>query len=177
MLDSPEKGSIYVFTGDGKGKTTAAIGQAVRAIGQEWQVLMVQFIKKWISGEVPSLQKLGVEVYPMGLGFVGIMGDTLPRSDHEAAARKALSFVRKKVKNGSYRLLILDEVNVAVSLGLIDVRDVLGFLKDRPPNLNVILTGRGAPAEFVEIADLVSEVREVKHPFSGGVKAKRGIEY
>src|SRR3972149_11355864 len=102
------EGLIYVFTGNGKGKTTAAIGQAVRAVGQGWKVLMVQFIKKWVSGEVAPLKKLGVEIYPMGLGFVGILGDTLPRSEHEKAARKVLDFVRKKVRDGSYDLLILD---------------------------------------------------------------------
>jgi len=171
------EGLIYVFTGNGKGKTTAAIGQAVRAVGQGWKVLMVQFIKKWVSGEVAPLKKLGVEIYPMGLGFVGIMGDTLPRSAHEKAARKALDFVREKVGEDSYDLLILDEVNVAVSLGLIDSKSVLDFLKNKPEDLNVILTGRNAPKEFVEIADLVSEVKEVKHPFSGGVSAKKGIEY
>lgn len=170
-------GTIYVFTGNGKGKTTAAIGQAVRAVGQGWKVLMVQFIKKWISGEVAPLKKLGVEIYPMGLGFVGIMGDTLPRSDHEKVAREALEFVRKKIGEGSYDLLILDEVNVAVSLGLIDSKSVLDFLKDKPEDLTVILTGRGAPKEFIEIADLVSEVKEVKHPFSEGVSAKKGVEY
>jgi cob(I)alamin adenosyltransferase len=171
------EGLIYIFTGNGKGKTTAAIGQAVRAVGQGWKVLMVQFIKKWISGEVSSLKKLGVEIYPMGLGFVGIMGDTLPRSEHEKAARKALDFVRKKVRDGSYDLLILDEVNVAISLGLLDVEVVLQLLKARPKDLNVILTGRGAPEEFIEIADLVSEVKEVKHPFSKGVSAKKGVEF
>ena len=177
MLNSQDKGLIYVFTGNGKGKTTAAIGQAVRAVGQGWKVLMVQFIKKWISGEISPLKELGVEIYPMGLGFVGIMGDTLPRSDHEKAAREALKFVRKKIRKGSYDLLILDEVNVAISLGLIDVKAVLQLLKDRPKDLDVILTGRDAPKEFIEIADLVSEVKEVKHPFAKGETAKKGIEF
>lgn len=172
-----DKAFIYVFTGDGKGKTTASIGQAVRSVGQGWKVLMVQFIKKWISGEVAPLKKLGVEIYPMGLGFVGIMGDQLPRSAHEKAAREALEFVRKKIGEGSYDLLILDEVNVAISLGLIDVKPVLKLLKNKPKDLSVILTGRGAPKELIEIADLVSEVKEVKHPFSGGIAAKKGREY
>ncbi|MEX1068519.1 MAG: cob(I)yrinic acid a,c-diamide adenosyltransferase [Patescibacteria group bacterium] len=177
MLNFQDKGLIYVFTGNGKGKTTAAIGQAVRAIGQEWKVLMVQFIKEWISGEVPSLKKLGIEIYPMGEGFVGIMGDTKPREVHEKAARKALEFAQEKVNSGDYDLLILDEVNVAVSLGLLDVKSVLDFLKDKPEKLNVILTGRNAPKELIEAADLISEVKEIKHPFAEGKKAKRGIEF
>lgn len=170
-------GLVYVFTGNGKGKTTAAIGQAVRAAGQGWKVLMVQFIKQWISGEVPSLKKLGIEIYPMGEGFVGIMGDTKPREVHEQAARQALEFAKDKIQASDYQLLILDEVNVAVSLGLISAKNVLKFLKDKPKDLNVILTGRNAPEEFIKVADLISEVKEVKHPFAEGKKAKRGIEF
>ncbi|NIT04335.1 cob(I)yrinic acid a,c-diamide adenosyltransferase [Candidatus Saccharibacteria bacterium] len=172
----PEKGSILVFTGGGKGKTTAAVGQAVRARGRDWRVLMIQFIKKWVSGEVTPLKNLGVEVHPMGLGFVGIMGDRRPRSEHEEAARDALELARKKIDEEIYDLLILDEVNVAISLGLLGTSEVLEFLENKPRNLSVILTGRGAPSEFVEIADLVSEVKEVKHPFQKGARAKKGVE-
>ena len=177
MLNSHNKGFIYVFTGDGKGKTTAAIGQAVRAVGQGWQVLIVQFIKQIISGEVEPLKKLGVEIYPMGEGFVGILGDRKPREVHVQAAQKALAFARKKVAKENYGLLVLDEINVAVALGLIGVGEVLKFLKNRPAGLNVIITGRNAPKELIEIADLVSEVKDLKHPFSKGVSAKKGIEF
>ena len=172
-----EKGLVYIFTGNGKGKTTAAIGQAVRAVGQGWKVLMVQFIKQIVSGEVDTLRKLGVEIYPMGEGFVGIMGDRKPREVHVQAASKALKFAEDKIRNGDYRLLILDEINVAVHLGLVDVEEMLAFLKNKPKDLDVILTGRDAPKEFIEIADLVSEVKDLKHPFSKGVSAKRGIEF
>jgi len=177
VLNSQDKGLIYIFTGNGKGKTTAAIGQAVRAVGQGCHVLMVQFIKQVVSGEVETLRKLGVEIYPMGEGFVGIMGDRKPREVHVQAASKALKFAEDKIRNGDYRLLILDEINVAVHLGLVDVEEMLAFLKNKPKDLDVILTGRDAPKEFIEIADLVSEVKDLKHPFSKGVSAKRGIEF
>ncbi len=177
MLNSQSKGLIYVFTGNGKGKTTAAIGQTVRAVGRGGKVLIVQFIKQVISGEVEPLRKLGVEIYPMGEGFVGIMGDRKPREVHVQAAREALDFAQKKVAKEDYDLILLDEINVAVSIGLLEVKEVLEFLKDRPTSLNVILTGRNAPKEFTEIADLVSEVKDLKHPFSKGVSAKKGIEF
>lgn len=172
-----DKGFIYVFTGNGKGKTTAAIGQAVRAVGQGWRVLIVQFIKQIISGEVAPLRKLGVEIYPMGKGFVGIMGDRQPREIHVQAAEKAFEFAEKTVSKGAFDLLILDEINVAVSLGLLDSGKVLKLLKNKPEDLNVILTGRNAPPEFIEIADLVSEVKEIDHPFAKGKTAKRGMEF
>ena len=177
MLNSPDKGLIFVFTGDGKGKTTAAIGQAVRAVGQGWKVLIIQFIKQIISGEVEPLKKIGVEIYPMGEGFVGIMGDRKPREMHVRAAEKALDFAEEKVRVGDFNLLILDEINVAVSLGLLDADKVFEFLKNKPEDLNVILTGRNAPPEFVKVADLVSEVKEIEHPFAKGKIAKKGIEF
>jgi len=172
-----ERGLIHVFTGDGKGKTTAAMGQAVRAVGRGFKVLIVQFVKQVVSGEVIPLRNLGVEIYPMGVGYVGILGDHREKREHIQVARKALNFVKKKISEGSFDLLILDEVNVAVSLGLLNVEEVTDFLENKPKNLNVILTGRGAPKEFVKVADLVSEVREVKHPFKKGVEGRRGIEF
>src|SRR3972149_585551 len=172
-----EKGLIYVFTGNGKGKTTAAIGQAVRFAGQGFKVLMVQFIKQIVSGEVAPLKKLGVEIYPMGLGYVGILSDQKEKETHVQAAQRALDFAKKKITEGDYDLLILDEVNNAVELGLLEVGGVLEFLKERSPKLGVILTGRDAPEEFINLADLVSEVNDVKHPFDQGITAKKGSEF
>lgn len=172
-----EKGLIYVFTGDGKGKTTAAVGQAVRAAGQGWKVLIVQFVKQIISGEVEPLKKIGVEVYPMGMGYVGIMTDKKKVAQHIQAAEKALDFAKNKAAEGNFDLLVLDEINNSVSLGLLDVEEVLEFLKSKPKNLSVILTGRDVPGEFIEVADLVSEVKDVKHPFKQDAKAQKGIEF
>ncbi|KKW05665.1 MAG: Cob(I)alamin adenosyltransferase [candidate division CPR1 bacterium GW2011_GWC1_49_13] len=158
-----EKGLIYVFTGNGKGKTTAAVGQAVRFAGQGFKVLMVQFIKQIVSGEVAPLKKLGVEIYPMGLGYVGILSDQKEKETH--------------VHEEEFDLLVLDEVNNSVHLGLLEVGEVVDFLKNRPQELSVILTGRDAPAQFKEMADLVSEVKDVKHPYEKGISAKKGSEF
>jgi len=177
MLRHRSKGLLYVFTGNGKGKTTAAVGQAVRAVGQGQKVLMVQFIKQITSGEVSPLKRIGVEIYPLGRGFVGILGDQEPRAVHIRAAREALDFAKDKVSQENYDLLVLDEINVAISLGLLKVEEVLEFLRLRPDNLSVIVTGRNAPKELIKIADLVSEVREIKHPFSKGISAKKGSEF
>jgi cob(I)alamin adenosyltransferase len=179
---------LLVFTGNGKGKTTASLGQAVRAVGQGKRVLMIQFIKgPWKSGEdfaeIKSKKNQTGEfkLEKMGLGFVGILGDNLPRSEHEKAARKALAYFRQElVKNpaaGGWDMIILDEINVAVSLGLVGEKEVLESVKDLPPERMVIFTGRGAPQSFLERADLVSEVNEIKHPFQQGEAAKSGLEF
>jgi len=172
-----EKGLIYVFTGNGKGKTTAAVGQAVRFSGQGFKVLMVQFIKQIVSGEVAPLKKLGVEIYPMGLGYVGILSDQKEKETHVQAAQRALDFAKKKIAEEEFDLLVLDEVNNSVHLGLLEVGEVVDFLKNRPQELSVILTGRDAPAQFKEMADLVSEVKDVKHPYEKGISAKKGSEF
>lgn len=174
---------LYVFTGNGKGKTTAALGQALRAVGEGKKVLMVQFIKgPWKSGEDESYKKLAPDfkLVKMGKGFVGIMGDKLPREEHEKAAREALAYAEKEIKTGNWDIVILDEINNAVSLGLISKESVLDFLKLITNNyklITIILTGRDAPPEFLEIADLVTEMKDLKHPYDQGIKGKRGLEY
>lgn len=173
---------IIVFTGNGKGKTTAALGQAVRAIGRGNKVLMVQFIKgPWKSGEdfVDIVEK-GKEtrlftLKKMGLGFVGILGDELPFEEHASAAKKALDYIQSEFNN--FDVIIMDEVNVAVDLKLITASDVLGVLKDCPDEKIVLLTGRGAPAELIDRAELATEMREIKHPFNDGKWAKKNIEF
>ena len=185
---------IYIFTGNGKGKTTAALGQAIRAVGEGKRVLMVQFIKgPWKSGEdnVNILVKespstsLGSPLFLLvkkGRGFVGIMGDTLPREEHENAAEEALEYARKEIElappAGGWDIVILDEINNAVALNLISKEKVLEFInfsKDKIEHL--ILTGRDAPQEFIDAADLVTEMRDIKHPYDKGIKGKRGLEY
>jgi cob(I)alamin adenosyltransferase len=174
---------IIVFTGNGKGKTTASLGQMVRVLGRGKSALMIQFIKgPWLAGEDGFAKMLGIppekfEVRKMGLGFVGILGDKLPMEKHREAARKALAeFVREK-DSGKWHLIALDEVNVAASLGLLAVAEVLAAIKDFPENRILLLTGRGAPQEFIDAADLVTEMREVKHPFGKGSRAKPTIEF
>lgn len=172
---------IYVFTGNGKGKTTSAIGQGLRVVGQGGKVLMIQFIKggKWPTGEEKAISffKNQFSLIKGGKGFVGIMGDKLPREVHKKAAGKTLKIAQKAVLSRKFSLIILDEINVALSLGLIKLQNVLTLLKKTPPETDLILTGRGAPKFLLKTANLVTEFKETKHPFAKGVWGKRGREY
>ncbi|MEK9173045.1 MAG: cob(I)yrinic acid a,c-diamide adenosyltransferase [Patescibacteria group bacterium] len=174
---------IIVFTGNGKGKTTAALGQMVRVLGRGKKALMIQFIKgPWRSGEDEFREKFQIpsdkfQIRKMGKGFVGILGDKLPREEHERAAYVALANFKDEYKSGKWDLVILDEVNVAVSLGLLKVSDVLETIKDFPEDEFLIMTGRNAPNEFIEAAHLVTEMREIKHPFNDGKMGQIAVEF
>ena len=194
---------IIVFTGNGKGKTTTALGQAVRVLGRGKRALMIQFIKgPWVSGEDEFVRKLKTqhlrltadgkeiagelknlydfEIKKMGLGFVGILGDQLPREEHEKAARNAIAYFEQaleKTDEEKLDLIVLDEVNVAISLNLIKVEDVLPVLKKVPNDVLVLLTGRDAPQEFIDAADLATEMREIRHPFTKGKMGKLNVEF
>lgn len=175
-----EKGLVIVYTGNGKGKTTASLGLCVRAVGYDQKVCIVQFIKgSWKYGELDGIKKLApnVELYQKGLGFVGIIDDKLDKSEHIKAAGEALEFAREKIHSGEYDIVILDEINVAINLGLIDVRDVADLIDEKPEALDLVLTGRDARDEIIDRADLVTEMREIKHPFQKGIKAKKGIDF
>lgn len=172
---------IVIHTGNGKGKTTAALGQAIRSVGEGKRVLMVQFIKgPWKSGEDDSHKALSpnFELRKMGKGFVGILNDQLPREEHEKAAEEALGFARTEMDRKKWDVIILDEVNNAVHLNLISKESVLDFIRDSKQKIeHLILTGRDAPQEFIDSADLVTEMVDVKHPYEKGIKAQRGLEY
>lgn len=172
---------ILVYTGGGKGKTTAALGAAFRAIGHGQRVLMIQFFKgDWpvTYGEIEAAKKLPeFDILQIGKGFVGIMGDKKPVAEHRTAAREALDRAKAEIVSGKYGLVILDEINVAVDLGLVEPSEAAALFDGRPENTNLIFTGRNARPEIVERADLVTEMREVKHPFQKGVQAQKGIDY
>ncbi len=177
---------IIVFTGNGKGKTTAALGQAVRALGRGKRVLMIQWIKgPWKSGEefADITTKAGETtkgeflLIKKGLGFVGILGDTLPREKHEQAAYAALQLFESELSSGKWDMILLDEINVAMSLKLLKVADVLKAIKKVSLEKLVVLTGRGAPTSIVKAADLATEMRELKHPFTKGKLAKISVEF
>lgn len=175
-----DRGLIIVFTGDGKGKTTSALGVGLRACGHDMKVVMLQFIKgSWHYGELESVKKLSpnFELIPLGKGFIGIIDDTLPREEHIKAAKEALGIAREKITSGIYRIVILDEINVAVRLNLIDIEDMLDLVKAKPEKLHLIITGRGADPRLIEVADMVTEMREIKHPYQKGIEAQRGIDY
>src|SRR3989338_6627456 len=172
---------LIIYTGYGKGKTTAALGSACRALGRGKRVLMVQFIKnkKYSSGEDEAVKKLGnnFTFRKMGIGFVGILGDKKPFSAHQKAAEKALAFARSAITGGKYDMIVLDEINVAVDLKLLKANDVLKILKQTPKEIIFIFTGRGASKSFIKKADLVTEMREVKHPFNKKKRALPGVEF
>lgn len=172
---------FYIFTGDGKGKTTAALGQALRAIGDGKCVLMIQFIKgPWPSGEDESFKRLApeFELRKRGKGFVGILNDKLPREEHERAARDALAELVREAESGAWHIVIADEINNALDLNLIADDDVMRLVDVAlEKKIDLIFTGRGARQIFIDRADLVSEVHDVKHPFYEGKKARRGLEY
>jgi cob(I)alamin adenosyltransferase len=173
------KGLIIIYTGNGKGKTTAALGMVVRAVGYNWRVLMVQFIKgDWMYGELEGYKKLApnFELKRMGKGFVRIMGDKKPIEDHIEAAKNALRYAGEQMDK-DYDILILDEVNVAIREGLLTVREVMDVLKKRPSYLTVILTGRNAAKKLIDMADLVTEMTEIKHPYQKGILAQPGVDY
>ncbi|UCE66616.1 MAG: cob(I)yrinic acid a,c-diamide adenosyltransferase [Candidatus Zixiibacteriota bacterium] len=175
-----EKGLVIVYTGDGKGKTTAALGLCIRAAGYDKRVCIIQFIKgSWKYGELDGIKKLApnVELYQKGLGFIGIIDDKLDKSEHIKAAGETLGFAKEKMHSGKYDIVILDEINVAIHLNLISVEDVISIIDNKPESLDLVLTGRNAKDEIIERADLVTEMREIKHPFQKGIKAKKGIDF
>tara|TARA_Y100000814_G_scaffold73540_1_gene45468 strand:- start:401 stop:934 length:534 start_codon:yes stop_codon:yes gene_type:complete len=175
-----EKGLVIVYTGNGKGKTTAALGMALRSIGYDHKVCMLQFIKgSWHYGEMDSSKKLepNFELIAVGKGFVGILDDNSPREEHEKYAAEAVRICREKIFSEKYDVIILDEVNYAITLGLIDVQEIIKIIKEKPSELDLVLTGRDVKEEIVELADLVTEMKEIKHPFKSGIKAKKGIDF
>ncbi len=174
------RGLVAVHTGDGKGKTTAALGTALRAVGYGKRVCVIQFIKgDWHYGELDGARRLEPELewIRAGIGFYRIMGDDRPEEAHRQAAAEGLATAREKITGGEYSLVILDEINVAIHEGLVDVNDVLALLDDKPEAIHVILTGRNAPAALLEKADLVTEMKEIKHPFQEGMLAQKGFDY
>jgi cob(I)alamin adenosyltransferase len=169
-------GLVIVNTGHGKGKTTAALGTAIRAIGVGFKVKMIQFIKgSWDYGELRVAERLeGLEIVPMGEGFTW---ETKNRERDVEVAGRAWAACRKAIEKNEYDLLIFDEINITMALGYLDVGVVIEALKARPNDMHVILTGRDAPQELIDFADLVTEMKEIKHPFNEGINAQRGIEF
>lgn len=172
-----ERGLVQVYTGDGKGKTSAAFGLALRALGRGLKVYIIQFIKGGFDyGELHTLQQLAnLKLKAFGRGK--FITDKPPEKADVDLAREALMWAEKIISSGEYDIVILDEVNVAVSLELIDAKDIVKLAENKPKHVELILTGRHAPPEIVELADLVTEMKEVKHPFQKGVPPRRGIEY
>ena len=175
---SKKKGLIIVNTGDGKGKTSAALGVAFRAAGNGMRVSIIQFIKgKWKYGELESAKQLKtpIEIYPMGEGFTW---DTKNRERDIKMTQKAWALCKEKMMSGKYDVVVFDEINYVIDYDYLKLDEVLEALKKKPEMVHVIFTGRNAKPELIELADLVTEMREVKHPFKQqGILAQRGIEF
>lgn len=179
--DGMERGLVIVNTGSGKGKTTAALGMALRAAGHKQKVLILQFIKStWKTGEKKMLEKLKpyIRMEQLGMGFVKFEDGrpSISGRERENAAR-SLAYAEEMVKSGSFDMIILDEINNMVSYGLIEEDDLVKLVKNKPEKLCMVLTGRGAPQKLIDIADTVSEIRDIKHAYRKGIKARKGIEY
>jgi cob(I)alamin adenosyltransferase len=172
-----DRGLVMVITGNGKGKTTAAFGQALRAIGQNYHVFVLQFMKGRKYGEFIAAEKYlpRLTIRMSGLDSF-VMRDNPAAIDIELA-KKGLDTARKAIMSGKYDMVILDEINVALDFKLINLKEVIDLIKNKPPALNLILTGRYAPEGIIKLADTVSEVKEIKHHYAAGVKDRAGIEY
>jgi cob(I)alamin adenosyltransferase len=170
------KGLIQIYTGNGKGKTTAALGLALRAAGRDKRILIVQFMKKWDYGELHSIKNIPqITIKTFGTKDFVYKGKAKEIDFQEA--RRAFTEGVEGAFSGVYDIVIFDELNVVLDFALLEIEEVINFLKSKPEGVEIIITGRNAPAELIELADLVTEMQEIKHPFQKGVNARIGIEY
>ncbi len=173
----PSRGLVQVFTGDGKGKTTAAIGAVIRALGSGLRVFIVYFMKgSHPYGERNILSKLP-NVTMASFGSREFIDPANIKPEEKEQAEKALATARKAMLSGSYDLVVLDEVNLAAAWQLVELDEVIRFIRDKPQNVEIILTGRQADTKLVQLADLVTEMLKIKHPYDKGITARKGVEY
>lgn len=170
------KGYVQIYTGEGKGKTTAAFGLALRTLGHGGSVFVVQFMKKGKTGELRALSAFGDRIKITQTGPAGFLNDD-NRDSFVLSAKRGLSDLKRALLSGEYGLVIADELAVAVGLGLIPVEDVLELIRNKPSGPELVITGRYAPQELLDAADLVTEMREIKHYYKKGVRARKGIEF
>ena len=177
-----EHGYIQVYTGNGKGKTTASLGLAMRALGRNWKVLLIMFTKGGDNyGELNSFRKLSGQIHEnltiMQAGLDRIVYSSNITSEDRKAINEGWDVAKRAIENNEYQLIILDEINIAISLGIVDINDVLEVLKNKPKEMEIVLTGRDADQRIIDIAHLVSKIEPVKHYWDIGVSARKGIEY
>jgi cob(I)alamin adenosyltransferase len=173
---NPDKGLVIINTGNGKGKTTAAFGLMLRAWGQGMNVIMLQFIKKAGSdfGEHKAARKIGIEILSHGAGFT--IGNKNV-AENIRLSSELWETAKETINSSKYTMVVLDEFTYPLNFGWIPVNEVIDFLKSRPDSVHVVITGRDAPQELIDFADLVTEMQEIKHPFHKGIKARKGIEF
>lgn len=174
---SADRGLVIVITGDGKGKTTSAFGQALRAIGQGYKVFILQFMKGRDYGEFVAAEKYLPRLKIMRSGLDSFVMRGNPAPVDVALAKQGFDLAKKAIASGKYDMVILDEINVAVDFNLIPLEDVVALIQNKPPALDLILTGRYAAKAIIKLADTVSEVKEIKHHYAAGIKDRAGIEY
>ena len=167
---------VLLYTGDGKGKTSSALGVTMRAWGRGWKICWLQFIKSRTAnyGETRAARRMGIEMIPLGDGFTWLSKDI---NKDIALARECWALACEKIESATYDLVVLDEITYPITYGWLEADEVISVLRDRPADMHIIMTGRNAAPELVEFADLVSEMTEVKHPYQQGIKAQRGIDF
>lgn len=178
-----EKGLVILYTGEGKGKTTAALGIVLRAVGYKKKCLIIQFGKHWFTGELVGIKKLApfVKIVQGGKGFMNVadfaLKSNLPKEEHEEAAKQTFDLLYKEVMSGKWDIVVADEIVGAVSSKVLPLEKALILIKEKPVNLDLILTGHHAPKQLIEVSDLVTEMEEIKHPFQEGILAKKGVDF
>lgn len=180
LTPKEERGLIVVITGNGKGKTTSALGIVLRACGHNMRVCMIQFMKGDLyAGEWDGVKKMGcqAEIIPTGKGFCGIQGNPYPFKEHRQNAQDAIRLTFEKMESGQYDILILDTINNALHLRLVDLDEVLEIIRHRPPLMHLVLMGRDVHPEVIEFEDTMSEVKEIKHAYRKGIEPQPGIDY
>ncbi len=174
-----EKGLVILYTGEGKGKTTAALGLVLRAVGYKKKCLIVQFGKSWFTGELVGIKKLSplVKIIQGGKGFLGILGNKVSKTEHKKAAKEAFNVLYKEVLSDKWDVVVADEIVGAVSSDVLPLNQAIKLITDKPVRLDLVLTGHHAKKELIKMADLVTEMQEVKHPFREGILAKKGVDF
>lgn len=174
----PQNGLVHIYTGDGRGKTSISLGMVMRAVGNNMSVLFCQFLKGQPTSELNSLEKLGVKVLRVDgfEKFIAFMSEN-EKKDCKSAHQLCYNRMKADFLSGEYDLVVLDEVMAAITLSMFSLDDIVSLVKSKPDNVELVLTGRDAPQELLDLADYVSEIKSVKHPYDKGIKARKGIEY
>lgn len=178
-MDSQEKGLVILYTGEGKGKTTAALGLVLRAVGYNKKCLIVQFGKAWFTGELTGIKKLSpyVKIIQGGKGFLDILGSKISKDQHKKAASEAFGLLHKEVTSGKWDIVIADEIVGAISSDVLPLSKAVKLIKNKPNGLDLVLTGHHASKTLIAMADLATEMIELKHPYQKGILAKKGIDF
>ena len=174
-----ERGLVILYTGEGKGKTTAALGLVLRAVGYKKKCLIIQFGKAWFTGELVGIKKLSpyVKIIQGGKGFLDILGSSVPLSAHKKAAKQAYEVLYKEAMSDKWDIVVADEIVGSVAAGVLPLTKALQLIEEKPDRLDLVLTGHHAIPELIKKADLVTEMKEIKHPFQKGITAKKAIDF